>query len=435
MALTTKEIEAIEPSDAPQKKADGKGLYILVQPKGGKLWQIAYRFPGINKHGEPAMLQKVYSVGPFPAVSLADARLKRAEIREMLDKGIDPMAAKGEAKADAKAAAMATAAPVKTFGDSCDEFLAMEEAGGKKKPKTLNGKRNMIAYLKDAFGAKDPKDITRAEVLQFLRDFDKRRLLDTRDRCRRLGEQIMSIALMNEEGESNVFREFPSAMLLEKTSEPRPAVVEPTDVAVLMKALWIDRLEKQTTELITYALRLLALTAVRPGELAGMEWNEIDFESGNWSIPGARMKMGKKHIVPLSRQAIEILRKVQAITGGGRFVFSTRLGTRIPTHSLSKRLRFLGFDTGRDHCPHGFRSTFSTTMNAETDKDENKAWPSDIIELSLAHIEGGVKGLYDRAGPTVHIGARRKLMQRWADRIDMFAGSADPIPFKRPEVA
>jgi integrase len=184
---------------------------------------------------------------------------------------------------------------------------------------------------------------------------------------------------------------------------------------------------------------LLALTAVRPGELAGMEWTEIDFENENWHIPAARMKMGKRHIVPLSRQAIAILRKMQEITGGGRYVFSTKTGGRIPTHSLSKRLRFLGFDTGREHCPHGFRSTFSTTMNAETKKDaegeEHKAWDSMLIELSLAHIEGGVKGIYDRAGPTVHIGARRKLMQRWADRVDMFAGSTDPIPLKRPEVA
>jgi integrase len=140
-----------------------------------------------------------------------------------------------------------------------------------------------------------------------------------------------------------------------------------------------------------------------------------------WTIPAAKMKTGWEHVVPLSRQAITILRRVQKVTGNRRYVFACAEDAPLSNRTLCSRLRGLGIDTKTEHCAHGFRTTFSTLCHHEEIK-EAKAWDGDVIELQLAHLESdSVKAIYKRHGPLALIGSRTKLMQHWAERIYIFA--------------
>jgi integrase len=150
-----------------------------------------------------------------------------------------------------------------------------------------------------------------------------------------------------------------------------------------------------------------------------MEWREVDLDiEQRWTIPAVKMKTGWDHVVPLSRQAIAILERVQKITGNRRYVFSCADDEPLSSKTLNARLRALGIDTKGEHCAHGFRTTFSTLCHHEEHK-EAKAWDGDVIELQLAHLESStVKAIYKRHGPLALIGPRTKLMQHWADRVD-----------------
>lgn len=173
---------------------------------------------------------------------------------------------------------------------------------------------------------------------------------------------------------------------------------------------------------------------VRPGELATAEWSEIDRENARWIVPAEKMKMDKDHVVPLSRQALAILQEMHKLTGHRRFVFSCNQDKPISDNTLNKRLRDLGYDTSRQHCAHGFRTTFSTLCNGECDRNENRMWDGDLIELQLAHLdESSVKAIYNRTGALSLIGARAKLLQHWADRIDSMVGN-NVVSIRKPEM-
>jgi integrase len=202
-------------------------------------------------------------------------------------------------------------------------------------------------------------------------------------------------------------------------STPRPGVTETEDVVRLFKLIYQRRENAPFGDVVGDALRLDALTIPRPGMIHDMEWREVDLDiEQRWTIPAVKMKTGWDHVVPLSRQAIAILKRVQKITGNRRYVFSCADDEPLSNHTLNYRLRALGIDTKSEHCAHGFRTTFSTLCHHEEHK-EAKAWDGDVIELQLAHLESStVKAIYKRHGPLALIGARTKLMQHWADRID-----------------
>jgi Integrase len=160
-------------------------------------------------------------------------------------------------------------------------------------------------------------------------------------------------------------------------------------------------------------LRFDALTIPRPGMVNEMEWSEVDWDAERWTIPAAKMKTGWDHVVPLSRQALAILRSVQKLTGHRRYAFSCSKDAPLSNNTLNKRLRLLGIDTKTDHCAHGFRTTFSTLSHHEEIKDA-KAWDGDVVELQLAHLDNStVKGSNKKHGPLALIGSRTKLMQHW----------------------
>jgi len=417
MALTVKFIDGLKPEEKPKKYSDGGGLYLLVQPTGGKLWQMGYRFGG---------KQKTLSIGVYgahPDVPLKEAREKRDDARKELRNGRDPHAAKMAAKQERKEA--------KTFGAWADEWMKKERAGGDTE-KTLDNKETRLGYLKTKFGKVIIEDIKREEVLGFLRGFEDEGKLETRDRVRAIGEKICNFADDEEGDKRNPFRPFSDDKLVKKVTVHRPALIESEDVAHLFKLMAKDRKDTIFDDLVGLALRFISLTVVRDSELGAAEWKEINFEKRLWIIPGPKMKERKEHAVPLSRQAIAILENVRGMTGKRRYVFSCGKDAPLSESALCKRLRFLGYDTKTEHCPHGYRTTFSTLLNGECDMNDVKLWDGDLIELQLAHVEeASVKAIYNRVGALSLIGARAKMMQHWADRIDTIVQSGEPVPFRK----
>jgi len=202
------------------------------------------------------------------------------------------------------------------------------------------------------------------------------------------------------------------------------------NVMLLFKLIMPIWEKARFNDLVGDALRLNALTIPRPGIINNMEWTEVDWDAERWTIPAAKMKAGWEHVVPLSRQAITILRRVQKITGNRRYVFACAEDAPLSNRTLCGRLRGLGIDTKTEHCAHGFRTTFSTLCHHE-EINEAKVWDGDIIELQLAHLESdSVKAIYKRHGPLALIGSRTKLMQHWAERIDSFADTKKIVPIK-----
>jgi integrase len=413
--LTDTACRNLKPQAKPYKKSDGGGLYLFVKPSGSKHWHMGYRFGGT---------QKKLSFGPYPEVTLSEAREKRDAAKKLIAHGTDPAVAKQEAKR-AQAAA-------RNFSEWADEWVERERAA---KPsfdeKTIAGKTRCVGYLKAEFGGRRIPEIKRPDVILYLKDFEKSGKLETRDRVRSAGEQICIYADI-EGNDYNPFRNL-KQQLIENDSEPRPAITKPVvEVAKLFENIAAPFERGRFGDLVGHALRFISLTVVRPGEIADAEWSEFDFGMARWTIPVEKMKMKCEHVVPLSQQALAILGRVKELTSDRRYVFSCGKDKPISNNTLNKRLRDLGYDTKKQHCAHGFRTTFSTLINAELDSEDNKSWDSDVVELQLAHLdESSVKAIYNRTGPLSLIGARAKLLQHWADRIDrMVGGNVVPIEVK-----
>jgi len=415
--LTDTMCRNLKPQGKTFKKSDSGGLRLVVQPNGSKLWRMAYRFSG---------RQKELAFGAYPTVTLAQARELRDNAKKLLaqDPPVDPGVAKQEAKRERAAA--------RSFGEWADEWL--EQQRGEHDEKTMAGKERYVGYLKEKFGKRLVPAITRADVLLYLRTFEKSGKLETRDRVRSTGAQVCIYADVTS-SDHNPFRAFAKGQLVANNSTKRPALIRDADVVELFQTIGASFERARFQDIVGHALRFLSLTVVRPGEIATAEWSDFDFTLARWTIPAEKMKMKYEHVVPLSRQALAILEQVKRLTGQRQFVFSCSSDDPISDNTLCKRLRDLGYDTATEHCAHGFRTTFSTLCNAECDRDENKLWDSDMIELQLAHLdESSVKAVYNRTGPLSLIGARAKLMQHWADRIDSMVGS-NVVPLRPKETA
>jgi len=399
--LTDTACRNLKPQTKPFKKSDGGGLYLLVKSSGSKHWYMSYRFGG---------RQKKLSFGAYPVVTLSAARIKRDAAKTQISQSVDP----GQLKKDAKR----RQAEAKTFGQWANEWLAKERL--KWDEKTMAGKERFVGYLKAEFGKLPVPEIARRDVLTFLKTFEKTERLETRDRARAAGEKICLYADQDGTG-YNPFRNL-NEQLVDNDSTPRPALIEPVKVAKLFQDITTPFPGARFADIVGFAVRFTALTAARPGNIADAEWTEFD-DAGLWTVSAEKMKMDREHIVPLSRQALAILKQVALLTGERKYVFSCSRDRPISDNTLNKRLRDLGYETGKDHCAHGFRTTFSTLLNGECDRDGNKTWDGDVIELQLAHLDSSsVRAIYNRTGPMSLMGARTKLMQHWADRVDTMVG-------------
>jgi len=401
--ITDVQVKNAKPKEQDYKLMDGFGLFLLVTPSGGKLWRYDYRYGG---------KRKIISFGSYPAITLADARQRRDDAKRLLANGVDP----GEVKKAQKAAIVAET-------ENSFEVVAREWHSKFLADKSDSYREKTLANLeRDVFpsiGSKDIAKIKAPELLAVLRRVESRGALETAHRTRSACSQIFRYAVATGRADRDIAADLIGALPPYKKGH-HAAITDPKEVAKLLRA--IDSFEGSNT--VKFALQLAPLVFVRPGELQKAEWLEIDFENEQWNIPADRMKMKIAHIVPLSRQAIAVLKELQAVTGHGRYLFPCHRSFHryMSENALLAAIRRLGY-TKEEMTPHGFRAMARTIL------DEVLQVRPDYIEHQLAHAVKDPNGrAYNR---TAHIAERRKMMQVWADYLDGLKAGAKIIPLKR----
>ena len=402
MPLTDTAIRTTKPADKPIKLFDERGLLLLVAPSGGKWWRFRYRFDG--KH-------KSLSMGVYPDVSLAKARERRDEARKLLADGIDPSKnrkAQKAARADRNA---------NSFEVVAREWFA------KFKPNWVEAHSDKVIRRleRDVFpwiGGDPIAEVRAPDLLACLRRVESRGTVETAHRALQSCGQIFRYAVATGRAERDPSGDLRGALSTVKGTH-LASIIEPTAVGGLLRAC--D--DYQGSFVTKCALRLAPLVFVRPGELRKAEWMEIDLERAEWNIPAERMKMREPHLVPLSTQAVAILRELQALTGGRRYVFpgARTNGRPMSDNAILAALRRMGF--AKDEMSgHGFRAMARTIL------DEVLGVRPDFIEHQLAHAVRDPNGrAYNR---TAHLVERRKMMQQWADYLDKLKAGADVIPLR-----
>lgn len=404
MALTDTFVKNVKPtgSVAGDKHTDGQGLYLHVK-EAGKYWRMSYRYIG---------RQRTLALGIYPAVSLAKARRRRDQARDLLADGIDPSLAKRQEK-QAKLEAAAN-----TFEAAARMWLTKTSA---KRAEVTQARITRLLEL-DVFpfiGNMPLSTIGPRDVLQrAVRKIEARGSIDTAHRAMQICGQVFRYAVAVGTAERDVTADLRGALAAIPESH-FSAITEPKQAAALMRSIF-DYTGHPCT---VAALKLTPLVFVRPGELRTAEWAEMDLDAAEWRIPGSKMKMKNDHIVPLSTQAVALLRSVHPISGHGRYVFpSLRTGERpMSENTINAALRGLGYSKDV-HTAHGFRAMARTIM------DEVLGERVDLIEHQLAHAVKDPNGrAYNR---TAHLSARREMMQRWADYLDKLRMGAKVIPLR-----
>lgn len=407
MPLSDTTIKNAKPGAKPVKLSDEKGLFLLVSPAGGKWWRLKYRFGG---------KEKLLSLGTYPEVPLKDARQRRDDARKLLADGTDP----GENRKAVKAAKFERAA--NSFEVIAREWFAKNSATWAEN----HGSRIIRRMERDIFpwiGSRPIADITAPKLLAVLRRIEERGAVETAHRAHQNCGQVFRYAIATGRAERDPSPDLKGALPPVKQTH-RAAITDPKAIAELLRA--IDGY--QGPFITKCALRLAPLLFVRPGELRKAEWVEIDLDKAEWNIPAERMKMREPHLVPLSAQAVEILRELHALTGGGRYVFpgARTNGRPMSDNAVLAALRRMGF--AKDEMSgHGFRAMARTIL------DEVLQVRPDFIEHQLAHAVRDPNGrAYNR---TAHLAERRKMMQQWADYLDTLKAGAQVIPLRANSAA
>lgn len=389
MPLTDSEVRKTVPADRPLKLFDGGGLYLLIKPNGSRWWRLKFRVAGT---------EKLLSLGVYPEVSLKAARERRDELRKQLRAGSDPSLQRQATKH------LQTIATENSFEAVAEEWLALHRK--RLSAASLKKHRWMLdTYLIPPLGRHAISDIAPALILATLRTIEAKGAHETAHRCRSLCGRIFRYAVTTGRAERDPAADLRGA-LAPAISTPRAAITDPERIGGLLRA--IDGYSGHFPTL--YALQLAPLVFTRPGELRAAEWAEIDLDAAEWIIPAARMKMKAEHIVPLSTQAVAILRAAHLVSGNGRFVFpGVRSRARpLSDNTINAALRRLGY-ANDEMTGHGFRALASTRLN-------EMGWPPDVIERQLAHAEANkVRAVYNRAQ---YLPERRKMMQAWADYLE-----------------
>lgn len=383
MPLTDLAIRKAAPRDRPYKVYDELGLFLVVQPAGGKLWRIRYTWQG---------KEKLLSPGPYPAISLAKARLARDEARRLLRDDIDPgVRTKRRGVEGDTLQAVAT----RWHADRRDEWTAGF---------AHDVWRSLELHIFPTLGDRPIAAITPLELLSVLKPLvAKGSRRETVRRVRQRVSEICRLAVLE-----GLRPDDPAAVLVDALpatrATPMRTLREDQVGAFLLAVI------RAGNPLLSAALRLQLLTAVRPGEVREARWEEFDLEGALWEVPAARMKRRRAHLVPLSRQVVTLLRDLRLVTGHRALLFPHRLDPTKPMseNTVSSLITRVGY--GDDLTPHGLRSLFSTVCH-----DRQFAAP-DVIEYALAHVERSrTKRAYDRGDRLI---LRRALMQRWADHIE-----------------
>ena len=398
MPLTDTAIRNTRPTGKPVKLFDEGGLYLILTPAGARWWRLDYRYGG---------KRRTLSMGIYPHVSLKEARAKRGEARKQLATGGDPSAIRKAQKAA-----------------EADSFEAVaREWFGKHAPRWVPGHSSKIIRRleRDVFpqiGVRPVSKVTAPELLAVIRRIEARGAVETAHRALQNCGQLFRYAIATGRAARDPAADLRGALSPGK-GKHHAAITEPKAIGALLRAI-----DGYQGDLPTRcALRLAPLTFVRPGELRGAEWAEFDLDRAEWNIAASRMKTREPHLVPLSHQAVEVLRELHALTGTGRYVFP---GLRTPSRPMSQNtinaaLRRMGY-AKNEMTGHGFRAMARTIL------DEVLGVRPDFIEHQLAHtVRDPLGRAYNR---TTHLPERRRMMQTWADYLDGLKNGAEVVPLR-----
>lgn len=395
-------IKAAKPKEAPYRLPDGSGLYLLVRPDGKKWWRLDYTHEG---------KRKTLSLGAYPDTGLALVRTKAAKERELVAAGIDPSEAR-KVKKTRQVEAQETERRLAEGIPLADSFEAIaREWFDKFAPGWVAShsdkiirrlERDILPWL----GARPIAEIKAPDLLSAVRRIEDRGAIETAHRALQNCGQVFRYAIATGRAERDISADLRGALVpVSKTH--LPAITDPKQIGGLLRSL-----DGYTGFFVTKcALRVAPLVFVRPGELRKAEWSEIDLDNGEWNIPAARMKMREPHLVPLSRQAVEILRGLHAVTGRGQYVFpgARTNGRPMSDNAVLAALRRMGIPK-EEMTGHGFRAMARTVL------DEVLGFRPDWIEHQLAHAVRDPNGrAYNR---TAHLAQRREMMQAWANYLD-----------------
>ena len=407
MKLNDKRCKTAETKDKPYKIADGQGMYLDIRPNGAKYWRLRYRL-----HGK----QKLLALGVYPEISLKEARERRNEARKLLEDGIDP----SKNKRDTQRAARINA-------NNTFEAIALEWHDNQKGRWSNNHFNNVLHRLKaDVFPyiGNDPiAELEAPHLLDMLRKIEKRGALDIAGRTRQICGQVFRYGIQTGKCKRDPSSDLRGA--LKTRQKEHFNAIESKEIPELLNA--IERNDARLFPRTRRAILLSLHTFTRPGELRKAEWGEIDLENKQWTIPAAKMKMRRDHVVPLSRQVIEILKEQKQETDhlATNLVFPSQVRPKDPMSDGTVRvaLHKLGF---KDRMTaHGFRALARTTIR------EKLHFDPDVIECQLAHKAAGPLGeAYNRAQ---FIEKRTIMMQEWSDYIDQLAthGQVITASFKK----
>jgi integrase len=373
MALTDIAIKSSKPRDSTYKLSDGRGLQLHVTHLGSKLWRLAYRFDG---------KQKLMALGSYPDVSLAQARDKVDDVRKLLAAGADPMAARKTEKIARRLAVE-------------DSFAAVAKKWWE----------SLEADVFPAIGTRPIAEIEAPELVALMKVIERRGALDIAKRALQTCSQIFRYAIAHGVAKRNPAVDIRPSDVLASRKKENYARLDGKELPELLR-----KIEVYNGSTITrVAIKLMAMTFVRTGELIGARWEEFDLDSARWDIPAERMKMKTPHIVPLSTQAVTLLRSLHTLTGHSALLFP---GERDHEKSMSNntilgaldRMGYAGRMTG-----HGFRGIASTLLH-------ERGWPHEHIELQLAHQQRSqVSASYNHA---LYLQPRANMMQAWSDFLD-----------------
>ena len=409
MALTDVAIRNAKPGEKAIKLADGAGMFLLVTPAGGKLWRLKYRIDG---------REKLLAIGAYPEIGLREARKRREEARAMIAQGQDPSREKQRDKVRSRIQA------ADTFAAIANEYCAKRKRDGEKgwSPATATRSEYLLSLLNPSIGKLAIAEIEPADVLVAVRKIEAKGNLESARRTLQLASMVFRYAVATARLRSDPTRDLRGALTAPKVTH-YGAITEAKRVGELLRA--IDGYEG--SGITKLALQIAPHVFVRPGELRHAEWSEIDLDGALWIIPAGKMKMRKPHHVPLSRQAVELFREVQAITGPSGYVFpSVRTRTRpMSENTINAGLRRLGYATD-EMTAHGFRAMASTLLN------ESGKWHPDAIERALAHGDDDkVRAAYHRGA---HWKERVEMAQWWSDYLEQLRKGADIVRLKAREV-
>ena len=388
LPLTDLQVQKAKPLSKDYKLSDGRGLYLLISPNGGKHWRFDYTFSG---------KRKTLAFKSYPDISLADARQRREDARKLLANDVDP----GEI---VKAQKQIQETVTTTFEKVAREWFSKNEpVWSASHIKTVKSRLEREVY--PVIGGRPIADITRGDVIALLRKVEARGVIETADRIKIYCGQIFRYALNLELITHNPITDMRD-VLSKRESGHHAAITDPKKLAGLMRA--IDDFDGSF--IVKCALKIAPLVFARPGELRQMEWSEIDLDTEQWNIPAEKMKMKVNHLVPLSKQVVAILKELQPLTGSGKYTFPNGRTAERPMSevALLAALRRMGYSK-EEMTPHGFRATARTIL------DEVLQVRPDFIEHQLAHAVKDPNGrAYNR---TAHLAERRKMMQLWADTL------------------